>query len=1322
MHRHHFFDFIRSRLGLIILCVILVAITASIIKPEFYLMGWDNFSSYLNLKNNILTTLFGTWRQHRGLGVPSDAEINDIIRQVFSFVGSLFVGKRLVDQIYMACMLWGGVLGMYVLGREISLRLKQNASQQELFGFISAFFYLFNLSTLAVFYFPMIMYNTRFFMLPTSILILIRIIDTSHLSKRAYIFYMSILFVGMGSFMVPTIFIVFAMMLVLMGLFFKKTVRLFFILIFFVLLNFFWILPFANYTIQKSSVVPEAPTFIEINEAMLNKPQSYFLFERQAKLRPSFFGSEFRNNANAKMEPFHPISGLDESGWMKWAFWIFPATYLLGIAYALLLKRNRLLSLFALTALTFLILSMKEYSPFGLLYGYISDHVPFANTVFRFGDTKFHAMIAFGGAIVAAALIVQIMHSLSRFIKVKLVKYAIYFILVSGLIANVLPFRSYFNGNFIGFFMYNKLPEAYWNIASVINTDPDPVRVIHLPMDNYGYWKPYSWGYFGSSFLHFMLNKPLFDRTFEPASQEGANIHRLILNILSMTSSIPTDEKIDNRALDLYNTFKSLSIKYVIDDQTISTNIDSRDIAYWGTINSGESHRILAYLEHNGYLKLIKQYSVSSKDDSKDYGKLYPYNTKRLSYLYPPRTIYLYEVTNIAPQMQFLPRVEKVHTAVNLLLSPQITRTTGHFVQSPQYDAQSLIYPFSKINTKKVVENNQVQISYPINLDPGSYLFNTNKGDGARSSRMLNIYAQKLDKSIVIIASEQTTPQVNGIQTSSSISSVTLSFDRDDFQYVKIEDSILPITNIGNRSEFIGTVLTHTNSVPVSLLFLQSSSDLSANLNQQEQNPQCLNDAQNDAKSNITINNRTLVIEGQNVSTCLTTNIPATFPKKSLRPVIHTQLELESRGIHHDLPQTEKYIDTGKPKLTQQLASLNNPIMLYVCIKSREADSCLNKDTLFQITSEKRKISVSVSGNINPFDNSTVTLAIKNNTKQKYEATFENITFKTFSEGTPENLLFWNYSNQAHSYQITNIAQLKLVIPIADSKFSQNINSSNGGVFRSDEQCAESGKYQLIKENNNKVISYVVGCRNFEQKNIPFSSDNFYLWLATYKHLSGSFPSIILMDKFNTYYIQKLLPSDVPANDYFSVPLQRPETIFSNNNSFIDVINKTPALMVSAFIEPKYDLEDNKNKEFIIQHNSENEGLIELKDVSLIELPNYWINSYIQPSNYRAIQFTTPNPPSFKRILPSLWEVKTNTSTGGKSSFLFNEQYDKQWIVVGVKTLSHDRCDGYANCYLLDIPKDNSTFYLFYYPELFSWIGFAVTLLVGIIGYKILFT
>src|SRR3989344_3597644 len=130
------FSYFKKRPGLLILSVILLAITVVNIKPDFYLVGWDNYSSYFNLKTNIFRTFFATWREYRGLGVPSDSESTDIFRQLFFLIISPFVKTQLLDQIYILFALSCGVISMYFFARTLMGKLFHHDFIQDVIGFI----------------------------------------------------------------------------------------------------------------------------------------------------------------------------------------------------------------------------------------------------------------------------------------------------------------------------------------------------------------------------------------------------------------------------------------------------------------------------------------------------------------------------------------------------------------------------------------------------------------------------------------------------------------------------------------------------------------------------------------------------------------------------------------------------------------------------------------------------------------------------------------------------------------------------------------------------------------------------------------------------------------------------------------------------------------------------------------------------------------------------------------------------------------------------------------------------------------------------------
>lgn len=1305
---------VSRRFGLAILLLLLTVISWGAIKPDFYLLGWDNFSSYLNPRNNLFNTLFATWREHRGLGVPSDAEVNDLFRQVFDWLVSLILGKRLADQVYMVSTLWGGVLGMYALGRKISQQLKQSYLGQELFGFLAAIFYLFNLSTLAAYYFPMIMYNSRFLMLPTMIYVLLDFLENKPLSLKRYLAYVAILLVGFGSFMVPTIFIVLLIMLGWLFLVFRKSKRLVQVLAFYILLSLYWLLPFVNYTIQKSAIVPEAPTFIEINEAMLNKPKAYYSFERQAKLRPNFFDSQFFNNQTDQYQDFHELANQSESGWQRWALWLFPGLYLGGISYALLVKRERVLVWLSLTTATFLLLSMKEYSPVGFLYSFVADRVPFANTIFRFGDTKFHVMIAFAGALLAACLLAEIAKYLIRVAPTRLAALGVGVVVGGLVVTHAFTFKSYFTGNLIGFFLYNQVPSAYFEMAEVINRDPEPVRVVHLPLDEHSYWKPYTWGYFGSSFLHFLLNKPLFDRSFEPASFENAAAHREIIELTHLADSVTDETLLEERALDLLYLLQSLSVKYVIDDQTISTNIDARNVAYWGTISPKDSHRLMSFLEKEGHLKLVREYAVVPLDYSQDYSQLYPYNHEQSKDAYPPRQIYLYELVETEPRLELIAEADKVHSMQNQPLPARLTRSLGHsYIQADSFDDQALVYPFTLTSGSAQIGNHQIQLDFPGELSAGTYLFEGQIDPGLIQAHLITIAAEKSGQTLLVYLEEQLFPQIEGTAFSTQKPPTKLELDlgEETPAYLQVSRQVFSLAHLPEaEKQRVGSVITHGPTATVKLLYPSNNYDVSSALIQREEDPQCLRDALDKPESHITGDEGILRIGGQNVSNCLTTEV-LLAPSDMVVP--YAVLELKTKGTVTSLTG-EKTLVYGKPSLREDIAQLDNPLVGEVCVRPEGEVECLNKEQLIRIEPDERAYSLPVRGDMS--GKALISFRVHSGQQQRYETTTQDIILKTYREGDTAEYVIEESAGYVMPLGLVNNRKLQLMIPMSQSEFSEWIDFENQVMlFAADQECYTQSTDQALKVGQEGILSYAFGCRNFIRQTIPFSSNNFYWWHVAYQHVAGAMPALIALDKHETYYFSKLLPNQVAPNDYFSLPFQGPEAIFTKK-AIADMMQRSPLYSVSGMIAPQPDLQDGKNKDLVIQHHSPNEGLIKLNQMALLELPNFWPESRLRPTGYEPVRFSASGQVvSFEKLLPSVWQVTTETQAG---EFLlkFNEQFDRQWLVFDVPTLGHLRCDGRTNCYQVILPDGRTTFHLVYVPEALFVLGSTLTLATIVIG------
>lgn len=1310
------------------LLLILAAIAVVSIKPGFYLMGWDNYSTYFNLKTTLWKTLFHSWREFRGLGVPSDSEIADLPRQLFFLVFSLILPETMLDQLYWIVALFIGVLAIYLLAVALLSSHERTHQHRELGGFIAACFYLFNLNTLSVYFFPITPYISRYFAIPLLILGFYSIFTTK-LAWKKTVFWLLVVFFTAPSYVIGTVYMTILIMLGIFNLFQGNLKKSVIVTALFILLNSFWLLPFFNYTIQKSSIIKSAPTFISANETQLNKGKSFYDITHQLILLPNFFETQVTSIEQNKTTFLHPLASAYNTFPYYPILLLFPILYILGsILLVVRYKENKTLLWIPSTIFVFLFFSLKEYSPLGFLYHWFSLHVPYFEVIFRFGDTKFHPFIAFAGALAAMVALLQIITWFSKY-RSNLVRYAFPVLI---LIATVFVFRSYFNGNLIGFYMYNKIPNAYRQIAETINQDPDQFRVVHLPYDDEVYWRSYTWGYLGSSFFNFLIDKPIFEKTFEPASMENAYVNEKIQRLLDNTQSLSADA-LDERSDQFYGLLSELGVKYIILDGTVSAAQPSRGVVYWGHFNQPDTQRILDSLVSRNYVDKVSDNEISPAEYMKQYAKQLPISDEALQKITqsPPEKITLYRLHNVAAKVQFLPNVAYTDPKLNQqLLNQEYIQETNTATKNSDYT----IYPF-------LLKNSQIGFTkgaYTISLDSpaGSYEI-TAQSDIKKPTYLIESTGKIENDSVVISTYAHYFPTIDGyvfrtklqelkvprkalekaLQTVShqnlfisDWSQVAAPFTTD--LRLQINQNILPIPPLTTAETSIGYTIVSNPTVSLNLLAKDSQILIPKENLKLTDIRNCYKDALSNYSGNLTNDIEGIHIQSQNGSTCFWQDIQQALNKNTAS----LEFELTLNGKSTDLDQEPA--QSSKPNLTKTITQLNKPSTLQICIKEYNTDNCFNTHQLIQVPSDTTKIRIPTTEAIKDISDLLIFFALKNTQYQKNNLniygmaidTYQSVGATSFTLTPPEVL----------SEKITLQGETKITIPHTLSAYSY-VNDKHDALFTSNQPCEEDGTYRTYRSYQDTLISYVQKCQSQLFATVPFSSNNFSLWLVNYNLASGKFPSLKLADGLHSY-------KNEYASLYLGYPdipefktLQGPEELFQGYSA--DPLKGLEFKNTYTYIYPHTEYGDEKMKNYTFEQFSENEGIMAVRGFNVVELPNYWPSLKIVPTKKSETEFAVPNGLKYSSILPSLKQISVQASSNNQASLLkLNEGYDKQWGVYDslvsallnkkIKT-EHYKCDGYANCFVIsgETLENHSSLYLYYWPETLNLLGWILTAL-----------
>lgn len=1351
-------SYVKRNPGLVVLLILLFFLNIASLKPQFYLIGWDNFSSYFNLKTNLFRTFFSSWREYRGLGVPSDSEVVDLFRQVFFLIFSPFLKTNLLDQVYFLFCLNIGVLGVYFFTKRFLKHalIKEKYKYLDIAAFTASFFYLFNLNTLATFYFPMTMYISRFASLPILFLIFFKLINEKTVSFKAWtLIILAMLFIS-TSYLTATIFIVLSLFILIFSLFLGKRKREILVWLLFICLNAFWLLPFANYALEKAEIVKLSPNFIDANESQLNKSTSFYSLERLLVLYPNFMDTKITDIADNNSHYLHPRTDFFNSIVGKSILFIFSLSYFGGVVLILTKYRKKIFLWIPVTIFLSLFLIGKEYTPLGFAYSLIKKAVPYFDILFRFADTKFNIFIAFSGGIGAGLLSIYLLSACNRWGKMRryLFKTGVFLVLALYIVI----FSSYFNGSLIAPFIYNKIPSAYFEVAKTINEDNESFRVLHLPLNKTGYWKFYVWGMAGSSFLNFMLDKPLIDRAFEPASMENAYLHQAIIQLVENNQDIRDPQQLNQRSEEFYQLLRKVGIKYLVWDETVFASVYSRGINFWGKFNTQDTKKLLENLESLGPLEAKAEFQLNILDYLDLYPRRFPLSQKIADRLAkdPFYSIKLYEVKDFQPKIYFVEQTESIDPNLGNLLASNLVLQNQNYVQDEKKQTGAF-FPFQRQDIPLTQNNNEISFKVENTFqNSDKYLIEFRKEDIKEMSHYIEVFAHNDDKSLIVSFYRLPYPIIQNQKKSEYLGQVRIPLVKiksslfeaesnlenyfSDWRILKFKEIsalrlsvngyVFPLpAKLGTEDELITTLVVSGDQIEAKLLAKYKSSEINLADFQLTENPNCFEDKIEDYDFELKKTDDKLILLSKNGSTCLVKTIGEDITNETSH--LETRFEIEAKAKDLDNLYNQKLGKSAKPLLKKFILDHPKPNLLRVCIRGQHTDECFNKHQILSLRN-KQTVMIPLEKPVEYIYEPLIIIATNNITYQEQEISVNSLVFdqfKTISEASLE------IKPLSLSYDIAldNNQEVSLQIPKALSEKSFYFDEENDGFYLSNKPCFElPSSYRTFRLINSNWVSFFENCSNIFSIKNSFDSSRFYLWKINYHLFSGKYPKYLLEDGFRFYKNNYLSLNQGYPNVPSFKDFQKPEGLLTRffRSSYLRKLEKKfkdiNFQTAYTYIYPHPELDDREVKDYTLHQDSENEGIVSVSSFEILELPNSWQNLVIREKD-KTRQYDLPQEIEYKQVLPSLWQVNYQSKSNNRPLLLvFNEAYDHQWKIYDnvfnfflgkqKENTRHLKFNGYANAWEIG-SHERQKMYIFYAPEMLSWLGWSLTLATMVCGF-----
>lgn len=1099
--------------------------------------------------------------------------------------------------------------------------------------------------------------------------------------------------------------------------------------------NAYWLGVFLDYTLNKAASLDKTSTFVEVNEIQQNKALTDFSWRNILTLKPDLQSAEPTKIADGTKVPLHPTLNNYYSQKSLYAavVAIFPLLFLTGLAVAVVKKERKLLWA-VITVVIFVLLARKTLTPLGFLYERLINYVPLLDVIFRFPDTKYYPLLALAGSLLAGNTIYYFTHTVNKR-RLQNVLAAVIFLL------NVCAFYPYFTGQFVNPTMFVKIPQQYLDVAKTVNSASNFGRFIHLPNEKVSYWKSYMWGYIGSDFMGYMLNKPNIDRAYEPASPENdqfnKTLHKLVKNP-------------DNYGL-IANLLERASVKYVLWDETVNPLVYSRGRKYWGTFNHDVYNETIKSLAEKGLLSVLS----SGQVDITEYLRIYKFTEK----LHPDLIKYLtenkylnttlYERTGTTPNI--VSSIEKAEYVSNLhsnLLERPFLAESVYWVQK-KHENSGLIFPFYLKNLKFTQTSSRYSAMLGT-IDNKTVYSTATSTPNSQLEQAVLLKAKMVNQTMVLgfylyspfgketLIKELVIPMsILDLKSQGNVNDYasdwwTLPFDQVSNSRLALGKTIIPLPPLSFYQSYyqnVATVLSE-DAIPTVAVFIKQTSE---NLNLWEfeltDKPNCYKDLypREDYLSELNKVEGSITLTTENGSSCITN--PATKTINRNQEIVDMQPNYSIHVENTEKTGTKEKVSAVNTSTYKYIIDLPTYNYIDFCLTNTLDGSCLNNHKTVQLES-RRKYTIPQTV-LAPGSKNTPQLvaSIIPVGFQKINFTLDSVLQTTYRRVYTTSLAI---NSSVEAYQTQDLGNLS--IPKILSTDSYYFNSKNDAYLTFNQPCQLPGGYRTTRKLDNGFITYLRQCDHGVGLTLNYNPQGFYLWALGYNLLAGKDPKFTLNDGENEYMDEYVLLND---SSFPNIPDFKRVQNQSYNADVSGIVSRAPYRTAYAYIYPNIVKAENKAQLFAITQNSQGEGIIKYNYMDIVRLPNSWAETKITYGNPLAL-YGKLDISQITKYLPSLWriEIAPNPSSTTQEAYLleFNQAYDKNWklyqniqgVIFGSKEVKaeHVKINGLINGW--EINKDqlkkggSTTIYILYIPERLGIAGWIVTistlLILGIIA------
>ncbi len=585
--------------GVFSLFILLMVIVFLNVKPGYFVMGNDNFSPEIRPDVTLERSLFSpAWRAYRVLGIPSDSEQSDIFRTaVFSVFSFAFPGWLLSQ----------GYLFFTFIIASISMGLLTGWFVEKLFGegkkqygvLIGGVFYMANMLTSWIYFFPVHLFVAAYAFLPFLLWRLQCFLVKPSLRSVLLLVIASLLLATAAltatMYLVCTIVILFFTFLFFVYGAGERKKKFFFLGLFFTIgIQLFWLLPFGTYVVSNTK---------PLQDSAINRQITATTIENEARFNtavnvPRYYSSWMDTKENTREYTF-PYRDWYKTTLVGNALSSLPIIFLcIGGGY-LLYKRN-ILGILILPVFFGWFVIKGINAPLGSYFEWFQASFPVVAQVFRWQSSKLWPLLGMAIPILASVGVLATVGFLSS--KTHAWKRIVDVVAVGGIMLLLLFFvHPYFQGDLVRKRVYVAIPNEYFQLAQYLDANDRFGRIYLAPEANTLYFRNYSWGFWGSVVLNYLLRNPIIEKALIIGSYENEQAFTVLTNAYYSEDA---------------ETFVNALWRYEVSYVLVDGNVEKGDVGY--AYNQSISEQVIGSNRHfkkiwsEGKLTL---YQVEKKDN-----------------------------------------------------------------------------------------------------------------------------------------------------------------------------------------------------------------------------------------------------------------------------------------------------------------------------------------------------------------------------------------------------------------------------------------------------------------------------------------------------------------------------------------------------------------------------------------------------------------------------------------------------------------------------------------------------------------------------------